>query len=113
MDTGAAALSAAVLGSTTGAAAFNPLRQYSKMTPRAHTLTSKESYHSLTSVECKALQFPLREEKLPASAAAWASAVTIDGTDITDYQTITTTGKIGKTEPNGKVSVRDRLTCME
>lgn len=78
MDTGTAALSAAALGTTTGAAALNPLRQYSKMTPRAHALTSNESYRSLTSVECKALQFPQRERKLQAFAAAQAIGFTAD-----------------------------------
>jgi len=36
VDTGAAAVPAAVLGTTAGAAAFNPLKQYpKKMTPTA------------------------------------------------------------------------------
>lgn len=81
MDTRAAALSAAPLGTTTGAAAFNPLRQYSKMTPRAHALTSKKSYRSLTSAECKALQFPPRKGKL---AGNWLH----NGHVFTGYQTL-------------------------
>lgn len=89
MYAGAAALSAAALGTTTGAAAFNPLRQYSKMTPRAHALTSKESYRSLTSVECKALQFPLRQGKLLAFAAAQTIGFHDREINIfTDYQTV-------------------------
>lgn len=54
-DTGAAAISAAALGTTTGAAAFSPLKQYSKMMPRTHTLTSKASHRSLTSIQSPAI----------------------------------------------------------
>lgn len=52
---------------------ITPLQQHSKMTPQAHALTSKQSYCSLTSVECKALQFPPRQGKLLAFVAALAN----------------------------------------
>lgn len=71
VDTGAAALSAAVFGTTAGAAAFNPLRQYSKKRrPEPTPLTSNQPYRSLTSADCKAPQFPLRGGKLLCFAAA-------------------------------------------
>lgn len=65
------------LGITTGAAAFNPLIQNSKMTARAHALTSKESYRSLTSVGCRPA-IPPREGKLQAFAVAQAIRFTAD-----------------------------------
>lgn len=97
VDTGAAALSAAALGTTTGAAAFIPLAQSSKMTLRAHVLTSKESYRSLTSAECKALQFPLRQGKLLAFAAAQAIGFHNRQINIfTDYQTLEQLARLAK-----------------
>lgn len=54
------------------------LRQHSEMRPRAHVLTSKQSYRSLTSGECEGLQFPPRQGKLLALERLWWMGFTTD-----------------------------------
>lgn len=62
VDTGAAALSQAPLGTTTGAAAFNPLRQNSKNADRGNSLTSKASITSDVSRKQSPAISPKKEE---------------------------------------------------
>lgn len=103
------------LGITTGAAAFNPLIQNSKMTARAHALTSKESYRSLTSVGCRPAIPPPRGE---ITGLCSSSGDSVHGRQMDIFKLYTKIHvRLVKIEPVGKafllkIKPENRLVCV-